>query len=608
MHKILSVLLAACFWQASFAQTCATSERVQNINFAQGTTGAVNVTGSNINGWLGSGAGTVLSGGSTYFSDNANAQTFSQSVTKVNLKGNGAIFTLVFTAFNGSNNNIEDGDRANFFISYGGTVYATLATTDGSGLIGTITFSNGATGSLNGGATGSTPLNFVVSDPTAVGKTLVLHLPVTIPNSGNLQMQFQPLSAGPSLATDDYTIFTASLKACPIIYSGTVLDDGNGLKDGAVNGTGTNVGGLQVALYDGSGNIIPGTTTNVNADGTYTIAYAGSGTFSVGIVNLPTSYVYIGEKRNTDLISDGIVDGKAGQITITNSSTNTDHPNNLLGINARPETYAVTSTVTGVPTSVNFGTLNPLQGSDVEQQSTQGNWSGTGESIQITTLPTNSFQLVYNSIVVTTGQVISNYDPSLMVIRPTAGTPTGTSTTSFGYATVDANGTPDLTPATYTINFSQSLPVLFKDLTATISNGRLNVQWSTLSEKNNSLFVIEASADGAHFTKIGEMGSRAVNGNSDSRLEYEWTLPVSGISLGMGIGLLLLGGSVAGFRRRLQIWIVVVLAGCALVVSGCQKSKDLMADVNGKHLFIRIAQVDHDGTSKYSESVKVIQK
>ncbi|MCH5720287.1 hypothetical protein [Niabella hibiscisoli] len=371
------------------------------------------------------------------------------------------------------------------------------------------------------------------------------------------------------MASDDYTIFTASLKACPIIYSGTVLDDGNGLKDGAINGTGTNVGGLQVALYDGAGNIVPGTTTNVNADGTYTIAYAGSGTFSVGIVNLPASYVYIGEKRNTDLISDGTVNGKAGQITITNSSTNTDHPNNLLGINARPETYAVTSTVTGAPASVSFTALSPLQGSDPEQQSTQGSWSGTGESIQITTLPTNSFQLVYNNVVVTAGQVISNYDPALMVIRPTAGTPAGTSSTSFGYVTVDANGTPDLTPATYTINFSQSLPVLFGELTATIHNGQLDVQWSALSEKNNSLFVIEASTDGAHFTKIGEVRSRAANGNSDSRLEYEWTLPVSGISL--GISLLLMGGSILSFRRRLQIWMIVVLAGCAIAVTGCQK-------------------------------------
>ncbi|MCH5720288.1 hypothetical protein [Niabella hibiscisoli] len=120
--------------------------------FCSGASSAVTVSGSNINGWLGTGAGTVLSGGSTYFSDNNETQTFSQSVTGVNLKGNGAIFTLVFTAFNGSNNDIEDGDRANFVISYGGTVYATLATTDGSGLTGTITFSNGATGSINGGA------------------------------------------------------------------------------------------------------------------------------------------------------------------------------------------------------------------------------------------------------------------------------------------------------------------------------------------------------------------------------------------------------------------------------------------------------------------------
>lgn len=230
--KIFPILLLVASWQTSFAQACATAERTQNINFFQGSSSAVNVAGLNINGWLGSGTGTVLSGNSTYFSNDNNSQTFTQSITGANLKGNGAVFTLVFTSFNGSNNDIVDGDRANFVISYGGIVYATMATTDGSGLIGTITFSNGATGSINGGSAGSGALNFVISDVTIARNTLVLHLPATIANSGNLQMQFQPFPAGSSLATDDYNIFTASLKACPIIYSGTIFDDGNGLKDG----------------------------------------------------------------------------------------------------------------------------------------------------------------------------------------------------------------------------------------------------------------------------------------------------------------------------------------------------------------------------------------
>ncbi|MCE7044539.1 hypothetical protein [Dyadobacter sp. CY312] len=101
----------------------------------------------------------------------------------------------------------------------------------------------------------------------------------------------------------------------------------------------TTVTGLQVALYDGLGDIVAGTTTNVNADGTYNISYAETGTFTVRLLNMPSAYVNTGESSDgTGTAPDGIADGIVSSYTILNANTNTDKPNGNIGIEQSPET------------------------------------------------------------------------------------------------------------------------------------------------------------------------------------------------------------------------------------------------------------------------------
>ncbi|MCH5690235.1 hypothetical protein LWM68_42020 [Niabella sp. W65] len=50
----------------------------------------------------------------------------------------------------------------------------------------------------------------------------------------------------------------------------------------------------------------------------------------------------------------------------------------------------------------------------------------------------------------------------------------------------------------------------------------LHVNWTTEKEVNNDHFEIEASADGEQFITIGNLKSKAENGNSDITLNYEW--------------------------------------------------------------------------------------
>jgi hypothetical protein len=76
--------------------------------------------------------------------------------------------------------------------------------------------------------------------------------------------------------------------------------------------------------------------------------------------------------------------------------------------------------------------------------------SGNGQSLKITTIPTNA-TLYYNGSPVTTGQTITNYTSSLLTVDPTFA---GSGTVDFEYAWIDEAGEEDPTPATVTINFS----------------------------------------------------------------------------------------------------------------------------------------------------------
>lgn len=59
-----------------------------------------------------------------------------------------------------------------------------------------------------------------------------------------------------------------------------------------------------------------------------------------------------------------------------------------------------------------------------------------------------------------------------------------------------------------------ALSVDFGNISASVKNGQLQVNWQTLAETNNKEFIVEASADGKFFKKIGTTPSLAKEGNS----------------------------------------------------------------------------------------------
>lgn len=61
------------------------------------------------------------------------------------------------------------------------------------------------------------------------------------------------------------------------------------------------------------------------------------------------------------------------------------------------------------------------------------------------------------------------------------------------------------------------LPVELIDITAEMNGSAVDVAWSTASEHNSSLFIVERSPDNEHFTAIGEVEAA---GNTDQRVDY----------------------------------------------------------------------------------------
>ncbi len=154
------------------------------------------------------------------------------------------------------------------------------------------------------------------------------------------------------------------------------------------------------------------------------------------------------------------------------------------------------------------------------------------------------------------------------------------------------------------------LPVVFGSISAKWNGNNLNVTWTTETEKNNDYFDIEASTNGVDFISIGTVKSLAPDGNSDKAIQYELTKSLTGNTLASILGISLLGlGSIGLYRkRRLRLpFTLVIMCGLTAILFGCKKATSDELGGDGK-VFIRVTQVDKDGSRSSSKVVKVVQE
>lgn len=156
------------------------------------------------------------------------------------------------------------------------------------------------------------------------------------------------------------------------------------------------------------------------------------------------------------------------------------------------------------------------------------------------------------------------------------------------------------------VSIEGALPVIFTGVSAKIKSHKLLVDWTTESETNNDHFFVEASFDGENFARIAKVDSKAANGTSLSSLSYNIAIDNTGTVVSLGATLVAIF-SLFSFRRNRR-WMLTMLIAAGIFIA-CQKRGQTGVDSSDNNIkYIRIAQVDKDGSVKFSRVVSVISQ
>ncbi|WP_222166283.1 T9SS type A sorting domain-containing protein [Edaphocola aurantiacus] len=334
-------------------------------------------------------------------------------------------------------------------------------------------------------------------------------------NSGAYGVYFLVTSsdvAGNDAYFDNFFLRKSSYK-----ISGRVYNDANGLENAIVDGAtiGTFSGSpIYAYLIDPDDNHILGSTT-VAADGSFNLFAPAYSTYKVSISStsmlngsifsgtLPANWVLTGSNSGVNNNSGSNIIAVNAMIIVSPVNTTTDITQIAFGYDRLPESYNRSKNVTGAPVYNIYVSLSDvaMQGSDMEDNAgVQVNWNS--KKLKIVTLPTNGFNLKYNGSVLVAGSIITSYDPSLLSIAPSLSTPGGTLSTSFTYVTYDAANLPDPTPATYTVTYTQPLPIELTYFGLVVEDCNVVLAWSSSREIQFRHFIVERSNDGKVYQSI----------------------------------------------------------------------------------------------------------
>lgn len=308
---------------------------------------------------------------------------------------------------------------------------------------------------------------------------------------------------------------------------GKVFNDANGLTDGIVNGTPigtTSTATIAQQLYANllnSNNVVVATVPVSSSNGTYQFSNIPLGNYTVqlstvqGVVNaaapaknLPTGWNSTGESVTTTGH-----DGNPNQLLpVTIYSGNVSNAN--FGIQRPPNSDNKTQVVVPVGNTVPAGSVTTnVSGTDAED-----GVLGNTNTVVIKTLPTNS-TMIYEGVPVTVGQVIVGFNPASLSFTNITN---GSVNTGFSYSFRDATGQEDTTPGTYTVNWSTPLSVTMISFEAIANGSNIDLTWITTDEINNRGYDIERSSDAKNWIKIGFVASALQNGNSTTKLNYNF--------------------------------------------------------------------------------------
>ncbi len=317
-----------------------------------------------------------------------------------------------------------------------------------------------------------------------------------------------------------------------ISLTGTLYHDANGLTDNLINGSAMGLlAGSPVYAYltDSTGKVVARTSLNpvtgvytfpsIDVVTPYSVVLSAisvnlgdtpppdAGTNAIGGSWTPTGDGY----GLNNIIGTGIKPGAAlMSVKVTTGVLNVTNVN--FGAEMLPESDdRIVSYSTNTP-NVKYDITGGLTGSDPED-----GIYGTGGTYKITSLPALA-KLYYNNVVVTLNQVITSFNPALLKIDPDD----NVTQTTFTYASRDAAGLYDPTPATVLVRWVSVLPVNTLVFSGILSDGKTKLTWTTETEINTISFDVERSNTGQQFSKLGNV---AAHGSPSAAAEYHFTDP-----------------------------------------------------------------------------------
>ena len=260
-------------------------------------------------------------------------------------------------------------------------------------------------------------------------------------------------AAGPDIANQTRSALALSgFAVCTVLeISGKVTNDANGNGDGVTGPTIETANGapLYAHLVDTSGNVVDVVTIaadgaylfnkHIDKDTDYTVVLSSDKTNTGSIMAtpaLPVGWENASEDTGSDANIDGILPVSVASSVITNID---------FGLNEVPVASDVAEPSQLNPANAQTVQVTGLSVSDPED--------GTPTTVIIKTLPTNG-TLFYSGATVTVGQVIPNFDPTLLLLDPNPGNITAT----FDYQTKDAAGALS-NSATVTMPFTYVPPI-----------------------------------------------------------------------------------------------------------------------------------------------------
>lgn len=303
-----------------------------------------------------------------------------------------------------------------------------------------------------------------------------------------------------------------------IAVSGTVLNDANGHTDNLINGTGSNLGGTLYVSAVQSATVIA--TVPVQSNGTFTFTTLPPGTYDVVLHNNAAGQATSTMPANTRRTAEGATTAGDGTVNgiVVSSTTCAPVTGLLYGVNRQPVSTNYTGSGFSLPPGSDLASVPSIafNGTDGED----GTYANNLNTRTVRLNPAVGGTLYYfnGSIfqAITVATDISNFNNDNVYLDPSASS--GPATVSFTYSVRDNGGEFNATPATVTMGFAVLLPATGLQLKASLHpSGKVQLNWSTLTEQQTAYFQVEMSYDGVSFESMGKV---AAAGNSNAQRQY----------------------------------------------------------------------------------------